>query len=399
MASMADPWARVACAVVLLGLAGGRASASTDPPSGYYAAAFAAPTAVALRTALHEAIRGHRVLPYTATGETDTWDALVDLDADPADSGRVSLVYSGGSIARWDWGNDPGQWNREHLWPRSYGLNDTIAFADVFNLRPCEAVVNETRSNLPYDLTTTPRLVPLGAPDSSYDLDSWEPRDADKGFIARALFYMVVRYEGGDGVPNLTLGETTALSTSRFARQSTLLAWNRAFPPDSYERTRNHKIHSTYQFNRNPFIDRPEFADQVLVGMDGYEAWQRHRFAPAEVANGAVSGEAADPDGDGVPNLLEYALGRDPRERGGPPLVVAFEVVSGQPRLVLTHRRHREAARLGWTYEVAQEAGTGWVAATPLNTITATVDWQTEQVTVRLLAPGATRLVRLRVTR
>ncbi len=42
--------------------------------------------------------------------------------------------------------------------------------------------------------------------------------------------------------------------------------------------------------------------------------WSRERFTPAQLANPAISGPSADPDGDGIPNYLEYALGLDPLE-------------------------------------------------------------------------------------
>jgi hypothetical protein len=36
------------------------------------------------------------------------------------------------------------------------------------------------------------------------------------------------------------------------------------------------------------------------------------RFTPAQLADPEISGDDADPDRDGLPNLLEYALGLDP---------------------------------------------------------------------------------------
>ena len=37
-----------------------------------------------------------------------------------------------------------------------------------------------------------------GAPGNYTDSDSFEPRDAVKGDVARMILYMAVRYEGGD---------------------------------------------------------------------------------------------------------------------------------------------------------------------------------------------------------
>jgi endonuclease I len=43
---------------------------------------------------------------------------------------------------------------------------------------------------------------------------------------------------------------------------SVLLEWNEIDPADDFERNRNEVIYS-YQNNRNPFIDYPEFANLI----------------------------------------------------------------------------------------------------------------------------------------
>ena len=52
------------------------------------------------------------------------------------------------------------------------------------------------------------------------------------------------------------------------------------------------------------------------VGLSGqtspYTVWQTNRFTEADMAAGGIAGDADDPDGDGVANLLEYALGLNP---------------------------------------------------------------------------------------
>lgn len=58
----------------------------------------------------------------------------------------------------------------------------------------------------------------------------------------------------------------------------------------------------------------------------GYAAWKAERFTAEELANPDVSGAAADPDGDGRVNLLEYAAGSDPRSADSSPLVNVFSV-------------------------------------------------------------------------
>jgi hypothetical protein len=66
------------------------------------------------------------------------------------------------------------------------------------------------------------------------------------------------------------------------------------------------------------------------------DAWRFARFDSAQLLDSSVSGDAADPDGDQLENLLEYALGREPFVRDPPPVLAGIESVSGTNRLVLT---------------------------------------------------------------
>lgn len=51
----------------------------------------------------------------------------------------------------------------------------------------------------------------------------------------------------------------------------------------------------------------------VTSPQSGFAAWRQSTFTSAELANPAISGANADPDHDGLANLLEYALGFEPR--------------------------------------------------------------------------------------
>ena len=161
-----------------------------DAPPGYYVTA-EGQSGQALRSALHQIIHDHRVIPYSG-GATDVTAALKILDRDPNNTNNVVLIYS-----RW---SDPGTkfnaadgWNREHLWCNSYGL-DSIepAFSDLFNLRPEDANVNSARGNKFFD-TSDPGDRNYSAPATpeallaTTDTDSWEPPEAVKGAVARSL--------------------------------------------------------------------------------------------------------------------------------------------------------------------------------------------------------------------
>ena len=61
------------------------------------------------------------------------------------------------------------------------------------------------------------------------------------------------------------------------------------------------------------------WVDQVswIPATGGFGTWLATYFTPTEIANPAIGGANADPDKDGIPNLLEYAFGRDPKNGGG----------------------------------------------------------------------------------
>ena len=240
-------------------LAGG-----TEPPPGgtspwdgtYYAPAIGK-TGTALRTSLHGIIDGHTKLSYD-----QVWTALKDTDQDPNNTANVIELYSDRSISKGLNGGDPDDWNREHVWAKSHGGFGTSAGpgTDVHHLRPEDVTVNSTRGNKDFDLGGS---AVSQCSDCWTDADSFEPRDAVKGDVARMLFYMAIRYEGDDGFANLELNDSINGSTPWHGKTSVLLAWNADDPVSMFEMRRNDRIHSTWQGNRNPFIDHPEWATAI----------------------------------------------------------------------------------------------------------------------------------------
>jgi hypothetical protein len=60
----------------------------------------------------------------------------------------------------------------------------------------------------------------------------------------------------------------------------------------------------------------------VPPAVGGFGYWQAEHFSSDERADVLISGPGADPDGDGILNLLEYALGANPRLAGSAKLPV-----------------------------------------------------------------------------
>jgi len=228
-----------------------------DPPPTYYDGATG--TGATLKSQLTTIMStGHIQRTY---GDFRYSAAITDQD--PNNASNILLVYNRASVAAtWDLGNT---WNREHLWPDSRqpgnaGNNEIGAIADPFMLRPCNPGINGSRGNAPYGFDATTGS--YGSAGSGY----YYPGDADKGDVARSMFYAATRWSS-DG---LTLVDTVPTGY-QMGDLSSLVAWHFLDVPDEFERRRNHTIYSSeynidfYTNNRNAYIDRPEFVWSVFV--------------------------------------------------------------------------------------------------------------------------------------
>ncbi|MGQ5226168.1 endonuclease I family protein [Streptomyces sp. yara] len=215
-------------------------------------------TGEALKSALHSIISDQTKLSYSAV-----WNALKETDEDPSNSGNVILLYSGASRSKSLNGGDVGDWNREHVWAKSHGDfgTSTGPGTDIHHLRPSDVQVNSIRGNKDFDNGGS--AVTNGG-GSLTDSDSFEPRDAVKGDVARMILYMAVRYEGTDGWPDLEPNNSVSNGSAPYiGKLSVLKEWHEQDPPDSFEQHRNDVIFESYQHNRNPFIDHPEWVESI----------------------------------------------------------------------------------------------------------------------------------------
>jgi len=219
----------------------------------------------ALESALADlAEQNHNRMSYS-----QVWDALRYTDEDPTNTNNVLLIYTGRSQSKSftsSGNNDPDAWNREHSWPKSRGFpsSDDWGYTDIHHLRPSDASVNAARGNKDYDNGGSQISE---APGNYTDSNSFEPRDAVKGDLARMMFYMDIRYNGGDntGTDDLRLVSGTSTSGARLGDLCTLLAWHIQDPVGEQEITRHARIVER-QGNRNPFVDFPSWADQLWGG-------------------------------------------------------------------------------------------------------------------------------------
>lgn len=259
-----------------------------------------------LRCSLHATIKGHTAYPYSG-GTSNTWTILEIADEDPNNAGRVLDVYRNRSYAKGSERAGTGSgitYNREHSWPNSLGFGSATGnlglpyapYTDTHMLYLSDTGYNADRGNKPYAACpqssgcserATEANNGFGGGSGSYpgngnwfrgpdgNSGSFEVWGHRRGDIARAVLYMAIRYEGGthpgtgQSEPDLELTDNrslivaTSASPAYMGLLSTLLAWHQADPPDAAERERNEVIYS-FQGNRNPFIDHPEWATNAL---------------------------------------------------------------------------------------------------------------------------------------
>ncbi|MEN5117999.1 endonuclease [Luteimonas sp. TWI662] len=275
--------------------------ASGGTGGGDYYARVNTSSAAQLRCSLHATIRGHTAYPYSGSG-TNTWTILEIADEDPSDPGRILDAYRNRSYPKVSGraGTDSGlTYNREHTWPKSLGFSSATGDKGLPNAPHTDAHMlyltdtdhNAARGNKPFADCSAQASCSERATEANHGIGGgtgtfpgnsnwtdnagfqvWRHR---KGDMARAVLYMAIRYEGGthpstgQSEPDLELTDDrsrivgTSASPAYMGLLSTLLAWHQADPPDAAERARNEVVYS-FQGNRNPFVDHPQWATRAL---------------------------------------------------------------------------------------------------------------------------------------
>jgi endonuclease I len=206
----------------------------------------------------------HDLLKKTHRNELSVdavFQALIELDATAGVPGQVDLIYSAESVSAADFGQ-PDTWTREHLWADSRGAVGGFAFTDVHNNRPENTRVIAIKKEMLYgecgtveyaDACEKPAFT-AGPPSGEQDGKVWAPPENMRGDVARALFYMDLRYDDKD--LNLTLTDCPPFA-GKMGVLSQLLAWHAADPVSDEEAARNQNACRYWQGNRNPFVDFP----------------------------------------------------------------------------------------------------------------------------------------------
>lgn len=256
----------------------GAGFANAQAPAGYYNAANGL-TGAPLKTALSSIItNGHQDKGYNGL-----WTAYktTDIDKNYENDGSILDIYSEIPNGPDPYKYTPGTnqcgtysvegncYNREHVIPQSLFNEASPMVSDINFIRATDGKVNGMRSNYPYGKVGTATFTSkngskLGSSVSSgYSGVVFEPINEFKGDVARMILYFVTRYQSKLS----TFSSGNMLGSTAFPGLQTwelnvLLAWHNQDPVSQAEINRNNASYA-YQGNRNPFIDNPNYVNQI----------------------------------------------------------------------------------------------------------------------------------------
>ncbi len=249
-------------------------------PAGYYNSAQGL-SGNNLKVALYNIIKNHTQLSYN-----DLWTSFQQSDVKT--NGKVWDMYSHNPSGAQPYEytfvtdqcgsyNSEGDcYNREHSWPQSWFNSVTGPVSDMFHVFPTDGEVNGKRSNYPYGNVSNPSWTSMNGgklgpcTNAGYTQTVFEPINEYKGDVARGYFYMSTRYYSEDA--SWTTSDATNKANILPWQINVLLAWHHQDPVSPKEIARNNKIYTSYQNNRNPYIDNPQWADSVWAsGVSGFE--------------------------------------------------------------------------------------------------------------------------------
>ena len=247
-------------------------------PAGYYNSANGF-TGYTLKDKLRAIItNGHQDKGYNGL-----WTAYQTTDRDYyyENNGRILDMYSENPIGPdpyqfvlntdqcGNYSNEGDCYNREHIVPQSLFNENAPMKHDVHFIPPTDGKVNGMRSNYPFGIVASPTWTSLNGSKlgnnstGSYSGTVFEPINEFKGDIARMIFYFVTRYQ--NQIPSFSTGNMLDGTTTKSLAQwelDILLLWHNADPVSQREIDRNNACY-TWQGNRNPYIDHPEYVQQI----------------------------------------------------------------------------------------------------------------------------------------
>ncbi len=254
-------------------------------PTGYYDNANGL-IGTALHQALHDIIDNHTVISYSglhsAYPTTDkkpngkVWDMYSDV---PGGTPPYEFTFNTDKCGTYQKEGDC--YNREHSFPQSWFNESSPMVSDLYHVVPTDGYVNGKRSNYPMGEVGTASWTSqngslLGSCSSpGYSGTVFEPIDGYKGDFARIFFYMATRYLNEDN--NWQNNAMVDGSQLKPWALNQLYQWHLQDTVSQKEINRNDAVY-TYQNNRNPFVDHPEFVDSIWFFYDAIHNQKQPSF-------------------------------------------------------------------------------------------------------------------------
>lgn len=204
-----------------------------------------------------------------ADREFDNDGSIVDIYSENP-YGPDAYTYKDRHQACGNYSQEADCFNREHLFPQSIFNKRSPMRNDFFQVYATDGYVNNRRGSLPFgEVSHAEWISENGCKVGSNNFGSYrgrvfEPIDAFKGDIARALLYFGTRYEDdiGNWHHDMLNGSSDQVYQDWFIEL--LIKWHHQDPVSAHEINRNN-VGFEYQGNRNPFIDHPEWVDLIWL--------------------------------------------------------------------------------------------------------------------------------------
>jgi len=260
--------------LLIVGLLFSVANIFAQIPTGYYDGTVGL-TGAALKTKLSQIITsGHQTKSYdnlyNGYPSTDS-DNYYEKDGSVLDiysenpKGTDPYVYQHGSKQCGNYKVEGDCYNREHIFPQGYFNSASPMVSDIHHVVPTDGKVNGYRSSFPFGKVGSANFVSENgskrgtSASPNYSGTVFEPIDEFKGDVARMILYFATRYESKLS----SFKDNDILTNSAFPgveawELAVLKEWHTNDPVSQREIDRNNAAY-TYQGNRNPFIDQPEY--------------------------------------------------------------------------------------------------------------------------------------------
>ncbi|QMU66750.1 MAG: T9SS type A sorting domain-containing protein [Flavobacteriaceae bacterium] len=243
--------------------------------------------------------RGYSALynAYTTT-DTDTFyendHTVLDMYSEnPAGPDPYNYIHNDRNCGNYNSENDC--YNREHIFPQGFFNEQFPMRSDIHHVVPSDGFVNNRRANYPFGEISTPTWTSSNGSKvgpNTYDTYTgvvFEPIDEFKGDIARMLLYFATRYE--DDVTHSSWDTHTTVNNPLNGTNDQIYEdwyirllhkWHTEDPVSQREITRNNEAY-TFQGNRNPYIDHPEYVSMIwgsVLAVDYYTQLKKVVISP-----------------------------------------------------------------------------------------------------------------------